>query len=97
MYGYNLRVSDGGKLPIRFNTTPAVTFTGTDELENVQTGDNNAYLDIVVTAKRAVAGGGASRRRWRLATEPLGLARDVARATQAENRPGKGWQTFPGR
>lgn len=47
VYGYNLRVTAAGNYRIRFNSTPAVTFTGLD----AGTFDaNNAYLDIVVTA-----------------------------------------------
>jgi hypothetical protein len=56
VYGYNLRVSAAGNYQIRFNTTPAVTFEGVD----AGTFDaNNAYLDIVVTAK---AGGGGGKK-----------------------------------
>jgi hypothetical protein len=53
VYGYNLRVTAAGKYQIRFNSTPAVTFTGVDA---GSFDANNAYLDITVTAK--ASGGG---------------------------------------
>lgn len=56
VYGYNLRVSAAGNYQIRFNSTPGVTFTGTD-ISNENNDTNNVYLDIVVTAK---AGGGGN-------------------------------------
>lgn len=52
VYGYNLRVSAAGKYQIRFASTPAVTFTGTD-VPNDNNDSNNAYLDIDV-----IPGGG---------------------------------------
>jgi len=58
VYGYNLRVETAGNYRIRFNTTPAVTFTGTD----VGTSDaNNAYLDIVVVPGGGQGGGKPNR------------------------------------
>jgi hypothetical protein len=54
VYGYNLRVSAAGNYQIRFNTTPAVTFTGCDA-GVCAAGGTNAYLDIVVSP------GGGSR------------------------------------
>ncbi len=45
VYGYNLRVRAEGNYQIRFNSTPAVTFTGVDE---GTFDENNAYLDIEV-------------------------------------------------
>ena len=55
VYGYNLRVTAAGNYRIRFNSTPAVTFTGVD----AGTFDaNNAYLDIVVGAGGGGGGGG---------------------------------------
>jgi hypothetical protein len=58
VYGYNLRVSAAGDYRIRFASTPAVTFTGTDI---GVFDDNNAYLDIVVTAKNTGGGGGGGK------------------------------------
>lgn len=58
VYGYSLRVSATGNYHIRFNTTPAVTFTGVD----AGTFDaNNAYLDIVVGAGGGGGGGKPQR------------------------------------
>ena len=58
VYGYNLRVETAGNYRIRFNTTPAVTFTNTD----VGTFDaNNAYLDIVVVPGGGQGGGKPNR------------------------------------
>ncbi len=54
VYGYNLRVTAAGTYRIRFASTPAVTFTGVDA---GSFDANNAYLDIVVSARR--------RWRWR--------------------------------
>jgi hypothetical protein len=60
VYGYNLRVTAAGNYRLRFNSTPAVTFTGTD-IVNVNNDANNAYLDIVVKAKAGGGGGGGGR------------------------------------
>lgn len=57
VYGYNLRVTAAGTYQIRFASTPAVTFTGTD-VANLANDANNAYLDIEVTAKASGGGGG---------------------------------------
>jgi hypothetical protein len=59
VYGYNLRVSAAGNYQIRFNTTPAVTFTGVDA---GTFDDNNAYLDIVVIPGGGGGGGGKKGR-----------------------------------
>jgi len=59
VYGYNLRVSDAGNYQIRFNTTPAVTFTGVDA--GTLFDENTAYLDIVVIPGGG-QGGGKNRR-----------------------------------
>jgi len=56
VYGYNLRVTAAGKYQIRFSSTPAVTFTGCDA-GTCTAGGNDAYLDIVVTAKASGGGG----------------------------------------
>jgi len=56
VYGYNLRVSAAGNYQIRFATTPAVTFTGTD-VPNDNNDANNAYLDIVVVPGGGQGGG----------------------------------------
>lgn len=56
VYGYNLRVSAVGQYEIRFNSTPAVTFTGVDAGEFDA---NNAYLTINVVAG---GGGGGGRK-----------------------------------
>jgi hypothetical protein len=56
VYGYNLRVTAAGKYQIRFNTTPAVTFTGTD-VPNGKNDTHNAYIDITVTAGGGGGGG----------------------------------------
>lgn len=58
VYGYNLRVSAAGNYQIRFNTTPAVTFTGVDAGEFDA---NNAYLDIVVVPGGGQGGGKPQR------------------------------------
>jgi hypothetical protein len=58
VYGYNLRVSAAGNYRIRFNTTPAVTFTGVDAGEYDA---NNAYLDIVVNSGGGKGGGKPNR------------------------------------
>ncbi|MGY6217202.1 hypothetical protein ACW73L_18760 [Methylolobus aquaticus] len=55
VYGYNLRVTAAGDYQIRFNSTPAVTFTGCDAGTCTANG-NDAYLNIKVTAK--ASGGG---------------------------------------
>jgi len=60
VYGYNLRVSATGNYQIRFNTTPAVTFTGTD-VPNENDDANNAYLDIVVVPGGGQGGGKPQR------------------------------------
>ena len=58
VYGYNLRVTAAGNYQIRFASTPAVTFMGTD-LGSFDA--NNAYVDIVVTAKAGGGGGGGGK------------------------------------
>jgi hypothetical protein len=60
VYGYNLRVSAAGNYQIRFNTTPAVTFTGTD-VPNDNNDANNAYIDIVVVPGGGQGGGKPQR------------------------------------
>ncbi len=57
VYGYNLRVPTVGTYQIRFNSSPEVTFTGTD-VPNENNDANNAYLDIVVGAGGGGGGGG---------------------------------------
>jgi len=59
VYGYNLRVSAAGKYEIRFNSTPAVTFTGVDA---GGFDANNAYLTIIVGAGGSGGGGGGGGR-----------------------------------
>jgi hypothetical protein len=57
VYGYNLRVTAAGEYQIRFNSTPAVKFTGCDA-GNCAVGGNDAYLNITVTGKGGGGGGG---------------------------------------
>ena len=58
VYGYNLRVETVGNYRIRFASTPAVTFTGTD----VGTFDgHNAYLEIEVVPGGGKGGGKPNR------------------------------------
>jgi hypothetical protein len=57
VYGYNLRVTAAGTYTIHFKA-PNVTFTGVDAGTYA---DNDAYLDIVVTAKAGGGGGGGGK------------------------------------
>jgi hypothetical protein len=59
VYGYNLRVTEAGTYTIHFNA-PNVAFTGTDSPDE-RNDANNAYLDIVVTAKNTGGGGGGGK------------------------------------
>lgn len=58
VYGYNLRVETAGNYQIRFNSSPGVTFTGTDA---GTFDDHNAYLDIVVVPGGGQGGGKPNR------------------------------------
>jgi len=59
VYGYNLRVTEAGTYTIHF-IAPNVTFTGCDAGTCVADG-NDAYIDIVVTAKNTGGGGGGGK------------------------------------